>query len=309
MRIAIFGSGGVGGNFGGMLALAGEDVTFIARGDHLRAMRESGLRLEMKTGEYLIQPVQSTDDPAEVGEVHAILVAVKAWQVREAARAMLPMVGDHTVVVPLVNGVEGPPELSAELGDSCVIGGRCGTISYIIGPGHVHAGGGSITIGELDNRQSARTDRLLEMLTEAGIKAAIAPEIHGSMWCKFATIVAWSGVGSVTRTPTGVWRSLPESRQLYAGAVHETVAVARARGIEILSDPLDQVLTLPDRVPADSLASMQRDIMDGCPSELEYQNGAVVRYGLDSDVPTPINAFFYHSLLPLEKLARGETRI
>jgi 2-dehydropantoate 2-reductase len=308
MRIAMFGSGGVGGNFGGLLAKSGVEVTFIARGDHLRAMRESGLRLGTEDGTFLVHPVQATDDPSEVGEVDVVLVAVKAWQVQDAARAMHPLVGKDTVVVPLLNGVEGPPELSAELGDRCVIGGWCGTISYIIGPGHVFAGGGSITIGELDNSESERTSLLVEILSGAGIEADIAPEIHGSMWGKFATIVAWSGVGAVTRTPTGVWRNVPESRRMYDQAVLETDAVARARGIEIPKAQLERVLSLPDHVPAESLASMQRDIMDGRPSELEYQNGAVARYGQEAGVDTPVNAFFYHSLLPLERIARGEIK-
>lgn len=304
MRIAIFGAGGVGGNFGGLLAVAGEDVVFIARGAHLQAMRENGLRLDTDEGTRVVRPVKATDRPADVGQVDAVLVTVKAWQVTEAARAMGPMVGSHTVVAPLVNGVEGASELSSVLGDGCVVGGWCGTISYLVGPGHVRAGGGSITVGELDNRRSERLARLVEVLNRAGIQADTPPDIHGSTWGKFATIVAWSGVGALTRTPTGVWRKIPESRRLYEEAVLETDAVARAMDIRIPRDQLDRVLTLPDHVPDDSLASMQRDIMDGRPSELEYQNGAVVRYGQKTGVATPVNRFMYHSLLPQEKLAR-----
>ena len=305
MRIAVFGAGGVGGNIGGRLAQAGTDVTFIARGEHLRAMQSTGLRLSGET-DALIDPVRATDDPGQVGVVDVILVAVKAWQVADAAHNMVPMVGDKTVVVPLCNGLDGPSTLASVVEEAHVLGGRCGTVSYILEPGHVYAGGGTITIGEMDKHRSPRAEPLLEQLCRAGIVAKIADDIHMELWLKLATMSACSGIGSVTHVPAGIWRSVPESRQLYEAAVAEAVAVAAAEGVTIPETDLGDVLSLPDRVGADWVASMQRDMMDGKPSELEDQIGAVVRHGREACVPTPTQTFIYHCLLPLEKQARGD---
>ena len=306
MRIAVFGTGGVGGNFGGQLARAGEDVVFIARGEHLQAMRTKGLRIDDNEDSFVMHPIQATDDPQQIGVVDAILVGVKAWQVEDAALAMRPMIGEDTFVVPLQNGMDAPMQLASVLGQQHVLGGLCGTVSYIVGPGHIHGGGGHVTFGELDNRISERTKRLLEVFERAGINAKIATDIHVALWSKLVMITAWSGIGAVTRAPSGVWGRIPETRQMYDSVVDETLAVAKGHGITIPEDDIQHTLTLPDRLSPNTTASMQRDIMDGRPSELEYQNGTVVRLGRKVGVPTPLHAFIYHSLLPLEQRARGE---
>ena len=160
MRIVIFGTGGVGGYFGGRLAQAGEDVTFIARGEHLRAIKASGLRVESRTGDFTVFPAKATDDVREIGKVDLVIVGVKAWQVPEAAREMKPLVGFRTTVVPMQNGVDAAAQLVSELGYDNVIGGLCRIVSFVVGPGHIrHAGfKPSIIIAELDNR---RTDRIV----------------------------------------------------------------------------------------------------------------------------------------------------
>ena len=160
MRIAVFGSGGVGGYFGGRLASAGEDVTFIARGEHLRALQTTGLIVDSMDGNFLISPAKATSDPAKVGPVELVLVGVKAWQVPEAAQAMKPMVGSGTTVLPLENGVDAPSQLAAELGADRVIGGLCKIVSFLVGPGHIrHAGFEPLVMfGELDHQRSERVD-------------------------------------------------------------------------------------------------------------------------------------------------------
>src|SRR5678816_1807683 len=160
MRIAIFGTGGVGGFFGGRLAQAGEDVTFIARGEHLRAIKANGLKVESSSGDFVIDPAKATDGVSEVGETDLVILGVKAWQVPEAARAIKPIVGSNTTVLPLQNGVEAVPQLVEELGGDNVVGGLCKIVSFVVGPGHIrHAGfTPSIVIGERDNR---RTDRIV----------------------------------------------------------------------------------------------------------------------------------------------------
>jgi len=308
MRIAVFGSGSVGGYFGGRLAQAGEDVVFIARGEHLKAMLGHGLRVDSINGNFVVQPVQATDDPATVGKVDLVLVGVKAWQVSEAAKAIRPLLGPDTVVLPLQNGLEAPAQLSDVLGAQHVLGGLCGLFCYVAGPGHiVHAGTDPfLKFGEVDNRRSQRVERLLDTFIRAGVNAQIPPDIQAAMWMKFLLIDVWSGVGAVTRAPVGVWRSQPETRRMAEQCLEEIIAVAAARGISLPQNALEMTMALYDGLVPQSTASLQRDVMQGRPSELETQIGAVVRFGRQAGVATPWHTFIYSSLLPMELRARGE---
>jgi 2-dehydropantoate 2-reductase len=309
MKIAVFGAGAVGGYFGGRLAQAGEDVVLIARGRHLKAMQAHGLRVESIEGDFTVDPAQATDDPAAVGVVDAILVAVKAWQVPQAASGMLPMVGPETFVVPLENGVEAPSQLATVLGKQHVLGGLCRIISALVEPGHIrHAGiSPTITFGELDDRRTERAERLREAFQKTkGITATIPPDIRAAMWEKFLFIAALSGVGAVTRVPVGVLRSLPQTRRMLEEAMEEILAVAQARDIALPRGTVAETMAFIDGLPPNGTASMQRDVMARRPSELESQNGAVVRLGREVGTETPLNAFIYGSLLPQELRARGE---
>ncbi len=311
MRIAVFGTGAVGGYFGGRLAQAGEEVIFIARGEHLQALRSHGLQVDSIKGDFVVQPVQAADDPAQVGVVDTVLVGVKAWQVSEAAQAMRPMVGPDTFVVPLQNGVEAPAQLAAVLGAQHVLGGLCKIISFILGPGHIrHAGiEPYVAFGEPDNQASERAERLRQAFARAvGVTVEIPPDIQAAMWDKFLFIASFSGVGAVTRAPAGILQSVPETRQLLEQAMREIFAVARAREIALAGDIVGQTMAAVDGLPPDATASMQRDIMEGRPSELASQNGAVVRLGQEAGVATPLHRFIYHSLLPLELRARGQVQ-
>ena len=308
MRIAVFGAGGVGGYFGGRLAQAGEDVVFIARGDHLKAMVTHGLRVDSVKGDFVLKPVKATDDPAKAGIMDVILVGVKAWQVTNAAEAMRPMVGPETFVLPLQNGLEAPTQLAAVLGDQHVLGGLCGLSTYIVGPGHIrHAGADPfVRFGELDNRPSDRVKRLQKVFERAGVIAKIPQDIQVALWMKFLLITAWSGVGAVTRTPIGVWRSLPETRQMAEAALQEIILVAQTRDITLPENALSMTMNAYDSLPPDITSSMQRDIEEGRPSELDAQIGAVVRFGKEADMETPLHRLIYSSLLPMELRARGQ---
>ncbi len=311
MRIAIFGTGGVGGYFGGRLAQSGADVIFIARGEHLKAMHEHGLKIDSIKGDFSVNSIQATDDPNEIGTVDVILVSVKAWQVPEAAQAMRPMVGPETVVVPLLNGVEAPNQLSDALGKEHVIGGLCGIISFVAGPGHIqHAGADPfINFGELDNNHSERVENLHQAFDHAvGITVKIPPDIQIAMWHKFLLVVPWSGIGAITRAPLGTILGLPKTRQMLQKVMQEIFNVAQARDIALPKDVVDKALTFLDSLSPNGTASMQRDIMEGRPSELEAQNGAVVRLGKAVDVATPLNTFIYHSLLPMELKATSQVQ-
>jgi 2-dehydropantoate 2-reductase len=308
MRIAVFGVGGVGGYFGGRLAQTGEDVVFIARGAHLQALQTHGLRVESVLGDFVVQPVQATDDPTHVGVVDAVLVGVKAWQVSEVAEAMRPLVGPTTCVVPLQNGVEAPGQLAAVLGASQVVGGLCGLASFVVAPGHIrHAAAEPfVKFGELDNRPSARLDHLRHTFVRAGVTTEIPSDIQRELWMKFLFITPCSGLGALTRSPIGIWRSVPETRQMSEQAMHEVLAVGHARGIALPADALRTILAQVDSVSPEVTVSMQRDVMAGRPSELDAQIGAVVRLGQEVRVATPLHAFIYGSLLPMERRARGQ---
>jgi 2-dehydropantoate 2-reductase len=309
MRIAIFGAGGVGGYFGGRLAQAGEEVSFIARGSQLQAMLETGLQVESVHGDFTTQQFQATDNPATVGPVEAIFVAVKAWQLREAAEAIRPLIGSETVVVPLQNGVEAADELSAVLGSAPVLNGFCRIVSFITGPGQIRQVGGNpyLAFGETDNRRSERTERLLAAFNRVqGVTTEIPPDIKAAVWAKFLQISSWSGLGAITRAPVGVWRSQPGTRQMWRQAMQEVLAVAQAHQVALAPGLIEQVTGYVDKLPPEATASMQRDILDGRPSELKWQSGAVVRLGQERQIATPVHRFIYEALLPLELKARGE---
>jgi len=308
MRIAVFGTGAVGGYFGGRLAQAGEDVVFIARGEHLRAMLMQGLQVDSIKGDFVVKPVHVTDDPAEVGKVDVVLVGVKAWQVLEAAQAMHPLVGPETFVVPLQNGVEAPSQLAAVLSSQHVLGGLAKIISFIAGPGHIRHLGAEpyVAFGELDNRVSERGERLRQAFVRAGVRVEIPPDIQAALWDKFLFVVSLGGVGAVTRAPIGVMRSVPETRQILEQAMREIFNVARARGITLPQDIIGKTMAFVNSLPPIGTTSLQRDIIEGKPSELDAWNGAVVRLGQEVRVITPLHSFIYHSLLPLELRARGQ---
>jgi 2-dehydropantoate 2-reductase len=309
MRIAILGVGGVGGYFGARLAAAGADVHFIARGVHLDAIRAAGLRVESPLGDLLIHPAQATADPVEVGPVDLVLVGVKTWQLAAAIEAARPLLGAETALLPLLNGVEAPALIAERLGPQHALGGLCRIIAMLAGPGHIRHTGiePAIVFGELDGRRSRRVAAIDAALTAAGIQSEIAPDITRALWEKFMLICTWSGLGAITRAPIGVWRSLPGTRTLAERVLREVVAVAQAHGVDLPDTQVAATLRFLDGVPPGGTASMQRDIVEGRPSELEAQSGALVRLGATVGVPTPVSSFIYHCLLPQEQIARGES--
>ena len=308
MRIAVFGAGGIGGYLGGRLAQAGEEVAIIARGEHLKAIREHGLRVDSIKGDFVFRPSIATDNPAEVGPVDVVILGVKAWQVPEAAEGLRPMIGQETCVLPIQNGVEAHSQLAAVLGKESSLVGIGGIVSFIEGPGHIRHTGAEpyVRFGEVDDQSSTRTGRLLQAFEQAGVKADIPLNIQAALWQKMMFICAGSGVGAVTRVPVGEWRSLPQTWEFAKQIVQEADSVARALGVLVLGDEVEAAIAQLEGMPPNATSSMQRDIMEGRPSELEVQNGAVVRIGQEVGFPTPVNAFIYYSLLPQELKARGE---
>jgi 2-dehydropantoate 2-reductase len=298
MRIVVYGTGGVGGYFGGRLAEAGEDVTFVARGEHLRAIKASGLRVDSPNGDFVIYPARATDNVNEAGETDLVILGVKAWQVPDAARAIKPIVGPTTTVLPLQNGVDAVPQLVAELGSTNVIGGLCRIVSFVLEPGHIrHAGfAPTIIIGELDNRRTERITKIEEVFKHAGLDTTIASDIQVALWTKFLFIASFSGVGALANAPAGILRSDPKRRAQMLSAMEEIYALAHARGVKLPPDSVEKVMAAVDGLPDDATSSMQRDIAAGKPSELESQNGAVVRMARESGIEAPTHTLIYETL-------------
>jgi 2-dehydropantoate 2-reductase len=309
LRIAVFGAGAVGGYFGGRLAEAGEDVRFIARGRHLAAIRDGGLRVSSIEGDFLIRPAAVTGDPASAGPADVVLVAVKAWQVPEAAESIRPLMRQDTFIVPLENGIEAPEQLADALGATHVVGGLCRILAHVEEAGHIrHVGAAPyIAFGELNRAASRRVEALREAFGRArGLTVEVPPDIRVAMWSKFVFIAALSGVGALTRAPVGVIRSEPESRRLLQQSLEEIHALALRVGVPVPADLVATTLAYIDTMPADGLASMQRDMMQGRPSELEAQVGAVVRSAKRLGLDVPLQRTIYAALLPQERKARGE---
>ena len=298
MRIAVFGTGGVGGYFGGRLARAGEEVTFIARGEHLRAIQATGLKVDTPDGDFVIDPAKATDDVCEVGEVELVILGVKSWQVPEAARAIKPVVGVNTTVLPLQNGVDAVSQLVNELGPQSVIGGLCRIVSFVVEPGHIrHAGfTPSIIIGELDNQRTERITKIEQLFKRAGVQITVAADIQVALWTKFLFIASFSGVGAVADAPAGVIRKDPKWRAQIISAMEEIYTLAQARGIKLPADSVATVMAAVDALPDEATSSMQRDIAAGKPSELESQNGAVVHMARESGIEVPTHSFIYETL-------------
>jgi len=308
VHIAIFGAGGVGAYFGARLAEVGNEVSIVARGAHLDAIRAEGLRVDSVFGDMLVRPKVASASAADIGPVDVVLLGVKTWQVAEVAPTLKPLLGRDTFIVPLQNGVETPDQLVAALGPRPVVGGVCGGFCFIVGPGHVkHIGGITfIKFGELDGDKSERVERLRAEFAAAKVDVEVPDDVRVALWEKLMLVVPFGGVGGVSRAPIGVIMKTPETRALIEAGVREIAAVALARGIRLAPDGVARTLALLDRTTPTGTSSLQRDIAAGKRSELDAWTGAVVRLGAKLGVPTPTHSFLYAALLPLERRARGE---
>jgi 2-dehydropantoate 2-reductase len=307
MKIAIMATGGVGGYFGARLAAAGEDVHFIARGEHLAALRANGLVLKSANGDLHRQSVSATDDPASIGTVDIVIFAVKQYDTESAAKLIKPAIGADTAAITLQNGMDKDERLRAVLGRRHVMDGA----AYISGarvasPGVItHVGKvARIVFGEADGSRSARGERFLAACKNAGIEATFSSEIAKELWAKFALLSAFSGVSSVLRQPVGEIAGDDNTRKLFADAITESVAIAKAKRVDLGDDYVAKQLNFVDAVPPETKSSMQMDLEVGRRLELDWMSGAVARIGDELGVPTPIHHFIYAAL----KLYAGGSR-
>ncbi|HYH43510.1 MAG TPA: 2-dehydropantoate 2-reductase, partial [Burkholderiales bacterium] len=292
MKILVMGSGGVGGFYGGRLANTGCDVTFVARGAHLAAMRENGLTIESPAhGDIHIPRVKVCEDPASAGVVDLVLIAVKLWDTESAARAVKPAVGPHTAVLSLQNGVIKDVILRKELGASCLMGGVAYVGTTIARPGVIRQTGllQRLLFGEYDGKRSARAVALLEALLAAGIQAELSEDIRRTLWEKYVFLVGLSGSTSTMRVPIGPIRENPQTRAFLLELMKETVEVGRAHGVDLPEDYAAQRLDFADSVAPDMTSSLYHDLERGNPLEVEWLSGGVVQLGEAVGVPTPAN--------------------
>ena len=305
MKIAIIGTGGVGGYFGGRLAKAGQDVTFLARGLHMQAIRKNGLVVKSPAGDFTVVPVQVTDNISEMGEPDWVILGVKAWQVKDLTDELKEIVKPHTTILPLQNGVMTLDELAAAIDRHHIIGGLCRIFSKIETPGViVHEGvEPTILFGELDNRKTERVVRFREVLEQSGINCRIVEDIQAELWKKFINICA-SGLLAITRSTYGEIRELKETRDLMIELFEEIYELSQKIGIAIDDEFVSKTVAFVDSFSYDATSSLTRDVWEGKPSEIEYQNGTVVRLGEQYGVKTPVNRFIYDCILPMERRAR-----
>src|SRR5688500_11370259 len=291
MKIAFMGAGGVGGLIGARLAEAGCDVSFVARGAHLKAMREMGLKLESQVGEIHLHDVRATDDPAAIGPVDLVIFAVKLWDTEAAARAMAPLLGPDTGVISLQNGVRKDDILRPIVGEKRLMGGVAYMGTAISRPGVIHHTGTMqrVVFGEYDGRRSKRAETLLAYLRKTGIDAQLSDDVRRSIWEKFVFLVAMAAVTASIRLPIGPIRSHPLTRQLYLDALREAAAVGRAQGVKLPPDFAEERMAFVDTLPETMTASLQLDLERGNPLEVEWLSGSVVELGAAAGVPTPIH--------------------
>jgi 2-dehydropantoate 2-reductase len=291
MRVTIMGSGAVGGYFGAKLAQGGADVGFVARGAHLAAMRENGLRIESKLGDIHLTQVRASDDPAALGPADYVLICVKLWDTETAARAVAPIVGPETAVISLQNGVTKDDILRQILGDKAVMGGLCYIGSALAAPGVIRHTGvmQKMVFGEYDGSRSPRAVAFLEACKRGGIDADISLDIRRALWEKFAFLVGLSGATTTIRKTIGPIRSNSHTRAFYLDLMREVVAVGRAHGVSVPADWPENRLAFADGLPAEMTSSMHVDLDRGNRLELDWLSGAVVNLGKTMNVPTPLN--------------------
>ncbi|MCC5872828.1 MAG: 2-dehydropantoate 2-reductase [Gammaproteobacteria bacterium] len=300
MRIAIMGTGGVGGFFGAKLALAGHDVTLIARGAHLAAIRRDGLRVATDEGELHVAEAVATDDPGSIAPVEAVLFTTKLYDTETAARFLAPALGAQGYVVTVQNGITSADTLGEVLGRERVLAGTTHVVSHLAGPGRVHHMGKlkRIIFGEADGSLSERGRRFEAALVESGIDAELSPEIDRVLWEKFVPLSVMSGLASVVRAPIGVLLEDSETRALVESAIDEAVAVAHAMKVPLAADSAALFKKRLAGAPAATKPSMLVDLEAGRRLELPWFSATVARLGSELDVPTPTHAFIAAALHP-----------
>jgi 2-dehydropantoate 2-reductase len=302
MKIAIMGSGGVGGYYGGLLSAAGQEVTFIARGAHLQAIRDKGLHIKSVHGDFTVFPAKASDRPGDVGPVDLVIFATKTYHTEDAAQAIKPLIGGNAVVISLQNGIDAAERIGSAVGMTHMLGGATWLSAALEAPGRIgqYSQFRRIALGELDGRSTPRAQAVASVLATTPALIELVPNIKQVLWTKFVFIAAISALGSLTRVAIGEYRHVPEAREVLAEAIAEVAAVAEAKGVSLDADIVGKTLAFIDASAPGIRPSMQRDLEAGRGSELESLIGVVVRLGRELGVPTPVMRFAYTMLKPAQ---------
>ncbi len=300
MRIIVIGAGGTGGYFGGLLARAGEDVTFLARGTQLEALRTRGLTVKSRLAGTFSVPVHATSDPKEIGPADLVLFCVKTYDMVTASQGLHSLIGPETIVLPIQNGIDVTELLSDEVGAQYLVGAAAYVTSHIESPGMIAqtGGAGSIELGELDGGQSERTRRLQQVLQHAGIKTMLPDDIRVSLWAKFLFICAFSGVTALTRLPMGQVLAYQETSAILRAVMQEGELVARAYNIALPVDIVERQMAVVQTFEPEAMGSMAVDLLAGRRLEIEALNGTMVRMGQEQGLSLPYNTVIYAALKP-----------
>jgi 2-dehydropantoate 2-reductase len=300
MRIAVVGAGGVGGGFGAALAKAGADVTFIARGAHLAAMKSVGLKVTGPRGDTHLVPTKATEDPAAIGKVDIVLFCVKLWDVESAGEKIKPLIGPDTAVIPLQNGIDAHERLLPILGKSAVMGGVAQISASITAPGVIQQVGTfmRMVFGELDGKLSKRGEDFLALCLKAGFDATLSEQILTDLWMKFILLASNAGMMSLARQPIGALRDDPDMRPFFMAAYQEIIDVGRAKGVALPPDARERIAELTKHFPPAMKASMALDLDRGNRLEVPWLSGKVAELGRQFGIPTPTHSMMYAMLKP-----------
>ncbi|MEO8396031.1 MAG: 2-dehydropantoate 2-reductase [Chloroflexota bacterium] len=307
MKFVMLGSGAVGSYFGAQLQKSGQEVVFVARGKQLQALRDQGLTVRAPEGDTHLPNVSATHDLTAIGQADTVLISVKTWQLDDILPKLLALRGKDTRFLTLQNGVEAHHIVAKVVGIEQTLGGLVRGFFEMEAPGVVRHVGITPTInfGQIDGQRSPQAERLMHALRDAGIQSELAADVEVALWEKFMVVTATGGVSTVARSTIGEVRDYEPTLQMLRDVMGEIAAVGKARGVRMSEDVVERVMIFAANIPHGATTSMYRDIVNGLPSELDAQTGAVVRLGREASVITPINQFIYDSLILQEKRAHG----
>jgi len=306
MRILVVGAGAVGGYFGARLARIGETVVFLARGEHLAAIRRDGLRVRSTIEGDSVVKVEAVDSVAGLAPVDMVLFCVKSFDTDAAAAAIRPVIGPDTGVLSLQNGVDNEARIDAALGAGHALGGAAYIFAIIEAPGVIaHRFGGRIVFGELDGATRPRAERLREAFARAAVPVELSPQITRVLWEKYLMISAQAGMTALTRSPIGVLREIPESWRMYRTIVEEMAAVGRAAGVPLGDGAVEAIMTAAAELDPKAVSSLHHDLLSGRRLELEALHGHACRLGQRLGVPVPTVSAVYAALKPHADGRRG----
>ena len=303
MKIAVMGTGGIGGYFGGRIAEKGNaDVTFIARGAHMKAMQDKGLALKSELGDVLISPVKVTDTPAEIGPVDVVMFAVKLYDVETALEAIRPLIGPDTAVISFQNGIGTENRIAEMLGAKHAVGGIAYIPIAIESPGVIRHEGkmASIAFGELDGTLSDRLTRFNEICQEAGVKTRYTDNIREALWDKFVFLASFAGITATTRQTVGYVQQNPLAMDLFGAALREAITVAAAEGVSLSAETFDRTMKVVSGMASTAQSSMLTDLQAGKPLEVKWFSGELVRLSQKHDIATPVHQAFAVAMTPFE---------